>query len=90
MSSIIVALIGAGGSAIGAVLGIVVNTKLITYRIEQLEIKVNKHNNLIERTYELETKEKVLEEQIKVANHRISDLENEQEKYSDNKFYKES
>ncbi len=86
MSAIIVALIGAAGSAIGAVLGIVVNTKLITYRIEQLEGKVNKHNNLIERTYELETKEKVLEEQIKVANHRITDLE----QYSDNKFYKEN
>ena len=90
MNSIIVALIGAGGSAVGAVLGIFVNTKLINYRIGQLESKVNKHNNLIERTYELETKEKVLEEQIKVANHRISDLENVQEKYSDNKFYKES
>ncbi len=88
MNNIIVALIGAGGSAIGAVLGVFVNTKLINYRIGQLESKVNKHNNLIERTYELETKEKVLEEQIKVANHRISDLE--QEKYSDNKFYKES
>ena len=90
MNSIIVALIGAAGSAVGAVLGIFVNTKLINYRIGQLESKVNKHNNLIERTYELETKEKVLEEQIKVANHRISDLENVQEKYSDNKFYKES
>ena len=89
MNSIIVALIGAGGSAIGAVLGIFVNTKLITYRIEQLEQKVNKHNNLIDRTYELESKEKVLEEQIKVANHRISDLEETQSKYSDNKFYKE-
>lgn len=89
MNSIIVALIGAGGSAIGAVLGIFVNTKLITYRIEQLENKVNKHNNIIERTYELESKEKVLEEQIKVANHRISDLEDVQGKYSDNKFYKE-
>lgn len=87
MSSIIVALIGAGGSAIGAILGIIINTKLITYRIEQLEIKVNKHNNLIERTYELETKEKVLEEQIKVANHRISDLEDQ--KYQDNKYVKE-
>lgn len=90
MTNIIVALIGAGGSAIGAVLGIFINTKLINYRIEQLESKVNKHNNLIERTYELETQEKILEEQIKVANHRISDLENEKEKYSDNKFYKES
>lgn len=93
MNSIIVALIGAVGSilgaAVGAVVGIAANTKLITYRIEELEKKVNKHNNLIERTYELETKEVVLEEQIKVANHRITDLENVQEKYSDNKFLSE-
>ncbi len=92
MSSIIVALIGAGGSilgaAIGAVVGIAANTKMITYRIEQLEGKVNKHNNLIDRTYNLEAQEKVLEEQMKVANHRISDLEKIE--YSDNKFYKES
>ena len=51
MSAVIVALIGAGGSAVGAVLGVVINTKLITYRLEQLENKVNKHNNIIERTY---------------------------------------
>ena len=41
MSAVIVALIGAGGSAVGAVLGVVINTKLITYRLEQLENKVN-------------------------------------------------
>lgn len=79
MNSIIVALIGAGGSvlgaAIGAIVGIATNTKLITYRIEHLEGKVNKHNNLIDRTYNLEAQEKLLEEQLRVANHRISDLE---------------
>lgn len=48
---------------------------LIAYRLEQLEEKVNKHNNLIERTYKLEEAQKVQEEQIKVANHRIEDLE---------------
>lgn len=93
MTNIIVALIGAGGSvlgaAIGAIVGIATNTKLITYRIEQLEGKVNKHNNLIDRTYNLETQERLLEEQMKVANHRISDLEEEQRTYQDNKFMKE-
>lgn len=79
MNEIFVALIGAIGSGIGAILGVVINTKLIKYRIEQLEKKVEKHNNIIERTYELETKESVLEEQIKVANHRIADLEKEEE-----------
>ncbi len=86
---VVVALIGLGGSALGSVLGIFINTKLINYRIEQLEKKVNKHNNLIDRTYNLETQERLLEEQMKVANHRISDLEEEQRTYQDNKFMKE-
>lgn len=42
--------------------------ELQAYRIEQLEKKQDKHNNLIERTF-------ILEEKIKVANHRIDDLE---------------
>lgn len=74
-TEIIVALIGLGGSAIGSIIGIAVNSKLTAYRIEQLEKKVNKHNNLIERTYELERQEAVMEEEIKIANHRIEDLE---------------
>lgn len=49
--------------------------QLQAYRIEQLEKKVEKHNNLIERTYELERKTALLDEQMHVANHRIDDLE---------------
>ena len=48
---------------------------LIAYRLEQLEEKVNKHNNLIERTYKLEEDSAILAEKISVANHRIDDLE---------------
>lgn len=48
---------------------------LIEYRIKQLEEKVSKHNNLIERTYNLEQKMAVVDEKIDVANHRIKDLE---------------
>lgn len=48
---------------------------LITYRIDELTEKVNKHNNLIERTYELEKRADLQEEKLKVANHRIDDLE---------------
>ncbi len=73
--TIIVALIGALGSALGTFAGIMVNSKLVNYRIEQLEKKVDKHNNVIERVYELEKKEAVVEEDMRVANHRISDLE---------------
>lgn len=52
------------------------NIVLISYRLEELEKKVDKHNNLIERTYEMEKKVDVLEEKQKVANNRIADLEN--------------
>lgn len=50
-------------------------TALIEYKLEQLTIKVEKHNNLIERTYKLEELTAIQDEQIKVANHRIQDLE---------------
>lgn len=74
-TEIIVALIGLGGSAIGSIIGIIASSKLTAYRIEQLEQKVNKHNNLIERTYQLERDKAVINEEIKVINHRIDDLE---------------
>ena len=73
--SIAVALIGLAGSALGSILGVLVSSKLTTYRVEQLEEQVAKHNNLIERTYRLEERTELQEEKIKVANHRIDDLE---------------
>lgn len=48
---------------------------LVEYRISELEKKVDKHNSLIERTYKLEERNSVIEQEIKVANHRIDDLE---------------
>lgn len=48
---------------------------LIEYKLNELSNRVNKHNNLVERTYALEQHEAVIEEQVKVANHRIDDLE---------------
>ncbi len=56
------------GTALGTFGGIITSAKLTTYRIEQLEKKVDKHNNFAQRI-------PVLEEQLKVANHRIEDLE---------------
>ena len=49
--------------------------ELQAYRIEQLERKVDKHNQVIERTYKLEELTAIQEEKLKVANHRIDDLE---------------
>lgn len=68
-SEIIVALIALSGTALGTFAGIATNSKLTNYRIQQLEKKVDKHNNAVERTM-------ILEEQMKVVNHRIEDLEN--------------
>ena len=48
---------------------------LIEYRLRKLEEKVDKHNNVIDRTYKLEELTALQEEKIKVANHRIDDLE---------------
>lgn len=47
----------------------------ITAEIRSLTKEVEKHNNVIERVYSLETKADVFEEKMKVANHRIDDLE---------------
>jgi TolA-binding protein len=51
------------------------SNRLIVYRLDQLETKVDKHNNVIERVYQLEKDADVIKEQIKVANHRIDDIE---------------
>ena len=76
-TEIVVALIALAGSALGTFAGIVTSARLTTYRIEQLEKKVDKHNTVIERTFKLEEAQAVMQEQIKVANNRIKDLERE-------------
>lgn len=72
-NDIIVAIIAMVGTALGTFGGIMTANKLTNYRIEQLEKTVNKHNNVIQKTF-------VLEEQMKVANHRIADLEDKDER----------
>nr|DAQ22436.1 MAG TPA: hemolysin [Caudoviricetes sp.] len=73
--AVIVALLSLAGTLIGSYLSSRKSAALLAYRLEQLEQKVQAHNNLIDRTYKLEDRVNVQEEQIKVANHRISDLE---------------
>ena len=73
--TIIVALLSLLGSLGGTLGGIVLNSKLSNYRIEQLEKKVDKHNNLIERMFKAEENINLLDEKVKVANHRLDDLE---------------
>ena len=68
----IISLIGTLGGTFG---GILTSSKLTNYRIEQLEKKVEKHNKVVERVFVLEKDKAVFEEEMKVANHRIEDLE---------------
>ena len=67
-------------SVIATIISSMSNKQLIMYRIDQLEGKVNKHNSVIERTYQLERNQSIIQEQIKVANHRIEDLEKDIDK----------
>ena len=73
--AIAVAAISLVGNLVGSFLAHRKSTAIIVYRIDELEKKVQKHNNLIERTFQLEKRCEVIEEKIKVANHRIEDLE---------------
>lgn len=61
---VIVAILSLIGTLIGSLTGILTANKLTNYRIEQLEKKVEKHNNVIERVYKLEKDEAVIQEEI--------------------------
>ena len=75
-SEVIVGLLSLVGTLVGSITAILISNKLTVYRIDQLEKKVGKHNNLIERTYKLEESSRLVFEKINVANHRLDDLEN--------------
>lgn len=72
--TIIVALLSLVGTILGTFGGILTASKLTNYRIEQLEKKVEKHNHVIERVYELEKQEAVIDEEIKTMSHRIEEF----------------
>ena len=62
--TVIVAMISLLGTLGGSLCGIIASSKLTSYRIQQLEEKVEKHNKVIERVYDLEKHEAVIEEEI--------------------------
>lgn len=70
-TEIIAAICSLAGAALGAFGGI----QTINWRLKELEKRVDKHNNVVERQYNIEQIQAVLAEQLKVANHRIDDLE---------------
>ena len=74
-TAIIVAIISLVGTLLGSGGGVLVSSKLTAYRLQQLENKVQEHNNYARRL-------PVVEEQIKVINHRVADLEAREERGS--------
>ena len=75
MENIIVAALALAGTLAGSYFANRRSTALIAYRLETLEKRVQAHNNLVERMYQLEERAGVQEEKLKAANHRIADLE---------------
>lgn len=81
----VITLVGTVLTMVGTLIGVKIQnnrhyetiTTLLEYRLKQLELKQDKHNQVIERVYAIEKAIEVLEERQKVANNRISDLEKE-------------
>lgn len=63
--TIIVALLSLAGTAVGSLLGIITSQRLIEFRLKQLEGKVNKHNQIVERTFQLEGRMNEVEHDIR-------------------------
>lgn len=81
-SSIISALIALGGSLLGTLGGIMVSNKLTVYRLEQLEKKVDKHNNVLERVALMEQNEKTIWR-------RVDELRNEVHEMKEGREYEQ-
>lgn len=71
MTSIMVAAISALGTGIGSLYGIKKSSGLTDYKIDRLTEEVRKHNDFASRI-------PVIEERLKVTNHRLTDLEDNQ------------
>lgn len=73
--TIVIALLSLAGTLLGSLFGILTANKLTNYRIEQLEKKVEKHNNLVERVYQLEKLEAVMEGEMTEVRDHVKELE---------------
>ena len=61
---VLVAIVGAIGSGLCSILGVFASSKLTQYRLEQLEKKVQAHNNLVERMYAVEREQNILKQHV--------------------------
>ncbi len=78
-TAIIVGILSLLGTAGGSIVSVITANRLTNYKIEELRKEVEKHNKVVERVYSLEKGVEVMDEKIKVANHRIEDLERKAE-----------
>ena len=62
--TVLVAILSLAGTLGGSMLGILASNKLTVYRLQQLEKKVEEHNNLVSRMYEVEKHEAILDEEV--------------------------
>lgn len=74
-TEIIVALLALAGTLIGSFAGILAANKLVNYRLQQLEKKVDKHNSVIERVFKLEKEEGIIETEIEEIERRLEKIE---------------
>lgn len=73
--TVIVAILSLIGTLIGSLGGILAANKLTNYRIKKLEEKVEKHNQVVERVYRLESLEAVNEEKIAAVDEKLDHLD---------------
>ena len=73
--AVLVAVLGFLGTVIGSVIGVLTANRLVNYRLEQLEKKVDKHNNLVERTYHLEQDVELLKKDRDYIQEEIEHIE---------------
>ena len=64
-NEILIGLLSLAGTCVGSIAGILASQKLVNYRLQELEMKVDKHNTLIDRMYKIESRVTLIEDEIK-------------------------
>lgn len=75
-SEVLTAIFSLAGTLVGSLGGILAAGRLTAYRLQQLEEKVNKHNNLIERVYAIEQHDAVIDVRIERLESEVESNEN--------------
>ena len=75
-SEVLTALFSLAGTLVGSLGGLLAVGRLTAYRLQQLEEKVNKHNNLIERVYAIEQHDAIIDVRIERLESEVESNEN--------------